>query len=180
MYNSRRLCIPSNEPSSKTPRPDSPRSKVCTHRSSHIVSLTIKYRTHRERKEAYTKSLELEVIQLRANEAKIMQETKMLYAEITNLKSMLMRHGIEVPVSNISSAEEQTIVTDAPEFELYIPKTTTKGQHQRIHVQPKTARDRRRQQQPTGPREDSGELIDVSLSNFSLRKSPTSLNGFNN
>ncbi|KAH7355557.1 hypothetical protein BKA66DRAFT_430136 [Pyrenochaeta sp. MPI-SDFR-AT-0127] len=53
-------------------------------------------KTHRERKEAYTTSLEAEVIQLRANEARILQETKTLYAHISMLKRMLAENGISV------------------------------------------------------------------------------------
>ncbi|KAF1997697.1 hypothetical protein P154DRAFT_524575 [Amniculicola lignicola CBS 123094] len=51
-------------------------------------------RTHRERKEGYIKSLETEVLQLRTNESKILQETRNLYAEITRLKRILDHHGI--------------------------------------------------------------------------------------
>ncbi|KAF2846864.1 hypothetical protein T440DRAFT_471564 [Plenodomus tracheiphilus IPT5] len=51
-------------------------------------------RTHRERKEAYTASLEAEVIQLRANEARILQETKALYAEVGFLKGLLTTAGV--------------------------------------------------------------------------------------
>ncbi|KAF2177238.1 hypothetical protein K469DRAFT_697436 [Zopfia rhizophila CBS 207.26] len=51
-------------------------------------------RTHRDRKEAYIKSLENEVLQLRTNESKILQETRSLYAEIGRLKALLDQHGI--------------------------------------------------------------------------------------
>ena len=51
-------------------------------------------RTHRERKEAYIKSLETEVLQLRTNEAKILQESRSLYNEIGRLKGLLEQHGI--------------------------------------------------------------------------------------
>ncbi|KAF2116509.1 hypothetical protein BDV96DRAFT_572268 [Lophiotrema nucula] len=72
-------------------------------------------RTHRERKEHYIKSLENEVLQLRTNEAKIVQETRNLYTEINRLKRLLDQHGIlygqaqgyslpEQPLSDSSSA----------------------------------------------------------------------------
>ncbi|KAF2740909.1 hypothetical protein EJ04DRAFT_518125 [Polyplosphaeria fusca] len=51
-------------------------------------------RTHRERKEAYIKSLEGEVLQLRTNEAKILQETRNLHSEIGRLRSILDQNGI--------------------------------------------------------------------------------------
>ncbi|KAF2263390.1 hypothetical protein CC78DRAFT_274092 [Lojkania enalia] len=56
-------------------------------------------RTHRERKEQYIKSLENEVLQLRTNEAKIVQETKNLYTEISRLKKILDHHGISYEAS---------------------------------------------------------------------------------
>ena len=54
-------------------------------------------RTHRERKEAYTASLESEVVQLRANEARLSQEAKTLYSEVTFLKILLAENGIAIP-----------------------------------------------------------------------------------
>ncbi|OJD35301.1 uncharacterized protein BKCO1_1800069 [Diplodia corticola] len=71
-------------------------------------------RTHRERKEAYTKALEMEVLQLRTNEANLMQETKRLYAGIERLKETLALHGIPEPwpdshdVAFCSSAAEDS------------------------------------------------------------------------
>jgi hypothetical protein len=54
-------------------------------------------RTHRERKESYTASLESEVVQLRANEARLSQEAKTLYSEVTFLKILLAENGIAIP-----------------------------------------------------------------------------------
>ncbi|ORX97848.1 hypothetical protein BCR34DRAFT_607111 [Clohesyomyces aquaticus] len=51
-------------------------------------------RTHRERKESYIKQLENEVLQLRTNEAKILQENRTLYSEVGRLKKLLEHHGI--------------------------------------------------------------------------------------
>ncbi|KAK9233829.1 hypothetical protein V1525DRAFT_428848 [Lipomyces kononenkoae] len=53
-------------------------------------------RTHRERKEAYVKALEHEVLQLRTNEANILQKNKNLLAEVANLNSILAEHGIQL------------------------------------------------------------------------------------
>ncbi|PSN63756.1 hypothetical protein BS50DRAFT_590771 [Corynespora cassiicola Philippines] len=52
-------------------------------------------RTHRERKENYIKSLENELLQLRTNEARILQETRGLYSELARLKRLLDMHGIK-------------------------------------------------------------------------------------
>ncbi|KAF4546158.1 uncharacterized protein LTHEOB_4155 [Lasiodiplodia theobromae] len=60
-------------------------------------------RTHRERKEAYTKALEAEVLQLRSNEANLLRETKTLYEEIRRLNDVLRVNGIE-PTSTQSHA----------------------------------------------------------------------------
>ncbi|KAL6710178.1 hypothetical protein ACN47E_009969 [Coniothyrium glycines] len=54
-------------------------------------------KTHRQRKEAYISSLEAEVVQLRANEAKTLQETKKLHSEVIALKVLLQNNGIKVP-----------------------------------------------------------------------------------
>jgi hypothetical protein len=62
-----------------------------------VVSLLFLARTHRERQVAYTSSLEAEVVQLRAKEARIIQETKSLYAELNLLKRVLAQNGIPVP-----------------------------------------------------------------------------------
>ncbi|KAL6161547.1 hypothetical protein ACJBU6_00657 [Exserohilum turcicum] len=55
-------------------------------------------RTHRERKEAYTASLESEVVRLRATKARLETEAKALFAENTALKQYLNQHGIAVPI----------------------------------------------------------------------------------
>ncbi|KAF2454971.1 hypothetical protein BDY21DRAFT_308350, partial [Lineolata rhizophorae] len=57
-------------------------------------------RHHRERKEAYIKSLEAEVVQLRASEANIRKQARHLYSELGFLKSILVQNGIPVPSSS--------------------------------------------------------------------------------
>ncbi|KAK9367937.1 hypothetical protein V1509DRAFT_670522 [Lipomyces kononenkoae] len=51
-------------------------------------------RTHRDRKEAYIKELEREVLRLRANEANILQKNENLVAEVGKLHTTLAEHGI--------------------------------------------------------------------------------------
>ncbi|KAL5375007.1 hypothetical protein DPSP01_011497 [Paraphaeosphaeria sporulosa] len=107
-------------------------------------------KTHRERKEAYVKSLESEVIQLRANEARLFQETKTLYAEINAMKTLLARNGIAIPSSVSSPPRDQDSVveerwggdantaerevTGGGMFEFSVTEKTTKQSHERIVV----------------------------------------------
>ncbi|OBT75018.1 hypothetical protein VF21_06324 [Pseudogymnoascus sp. 05NY08] len=63
-------------------------------------------RTHRERKEIYIKSLETEVLQLRTNEANLLQETRSLYAEIDQLKGVLTELGVQLPIVGASGLAE--------------------------------------------------------------------------
>lgn len=69
-------------------------------------------RTHRERKEAYIASLEAEVVQLRANEARISEETKKLYAEINILKGLLQKNGIPAATFTIPESARQLALPD--------------------------------------------------------------------
>ncbi|KAK9428306.1 hypothetical protein V1505DRAFT_219832 [Lipomyces doorenjongii] len=71
-------------------------------------------RTHRERKEAYVKALEDEVLQLRTNEAKILQEGKYLHAEIGRLKRILSEHGIQLQ----SEANGSPIYQDRDDYDI--------------------------------------------------------------
>ena len=91
-------------------------------------------RTHRERKEAYIKSLESEVLQLRANEAKILQETKTLYTEIRKLKNIILQHGIELPPLNDNFAP-QPLVESTSSANSVISIRTNSYQMQQLHVQ---------------------------------------------
>ena len=91
-------------------------------------------RTHRERKEAYIKSLESEVLQLRTNEEKILQETKILYTEIEKLKNIILQHGIELPPLNDNSAP-QPLVESTSSANSVISIRTNSYQMQQLHVQ---------------------------------------------
>ncbi|KAL1878474.1 hypothetical protein Plec18167_004548 [Paecilomyces lecythidis] len=66
-------------------------------------------RTHRERKDAYVKSLENEVLQLRTNEAKLLQKTNYLHTEVIRLQNILSENRIPYE-SNIN--EELTPPVD--------------------------------------------------------------------
>jgi hypothetical protein len=96
-------------------------------------------RNHRERKEAYVKSLETEVVQLRANEARILNETKGLYAEITVLKRLLVENGIQVPTSipgQLSSGATSSAGEGSEQtFDLYIPSAKQTNRKERIYSQ---------------------------------------------
>ncbi|OAK96584.1 hypothetical protein IQ06DRAFT_44788 [Phaeosphaeriaceae sp. SRC1lsM3a] len=94
-------------------------------------------KTHRERKEAYTKALETEVVQLRANEAKIIQETKRLYAELTTLKKIMVDHGLQVPdLSQILVSPPATGVEEAFDFNMHISKGKNKQRQIRVWKSP--------------------------------------------
>jgi hypothetical protein len=131
------------EPPSKTKRPNPTRSEVrfppCASLANVTVSCT---RTHRERKEAYTKSLEREVVQLRANEAQILQETRRLYAEITTMKRVMAAHGIEVPTIEPNATDQNQpgvavsldVTSPNEAFDLSIRVSNNKQKHRHIHV----------------------------------------------
>ncbi|EAT79551.1 hypothetical protein HBI56_053580 [Parastagonospora nodorum] len=91
-------------------------------------------KTHRERKEAYTKSLEQEVIQLRANEAKIIQETRRLYAELTALKNYMASNGIQVPPSLTQDVVSTSASPSDDVFDLSIRTTNTKQKRRQIQI----------------------------------------------
>jgi hypothetical protein len=96
-------------------------------------------RTHRERKEAYTKSLEAEVVQLHANEARMLHETKTLQKEIDILKNLLTINGIPVPVTRVPHVPLLTAETSfssetsEPMFDLSIQQSKAKNRHERIY-----------------------------------------------
>lgn len=131
-------------------------------------------RTHRERKEAYTKGLENEVVQLRANEARIMQETKELYAEIRLLKNTLRQNGISVPNTGQQGFSGAVIdgALGEQSFSLSIQDARSKSEHQRIHIQKNVANVQQRHQESTPSTADvHGTLVQSNpISNFSQRK----------
>ncbi len=101
-------------------------------------------RTHRERKEAYVASLEAEVVQLRANETRILHETKTLYAEVRALKKLLESNGIPIPTSlqdttvqlgqlDIQSPQSARSTPPEPSFTLNIVQEK-KGWHRRKQI----------------------------------------------
>ncbi|KAF3006080.1 hypothetical protein E8E13_011057 [Curvularia kusanoi] len=67
-----------------------------------------------ERKEAYTRSLEQEVLQLRANEAISLKETHKVYAELTKLRKLMAQHGIEITTSPGQSKPSEGVGASSP------------------------------------------------------------------
>ncbi|KAF1974469.1 hypothetical protein BU23DRAFT_461515 [Bimuria novae-zelandiae CBS 107.79] len=100
-------------------------------------------KTHRERKEAYIKSLETEVVQLRANEARLFQETKALYAKLSAMKKLLATNGISVPLEQPQGVGDAGVdfsdQSSEELFEFNISKTT-KHQQERIQVRRQSKR----------------------------------------
>lgn len=95
-------------------------------------------RTHRERKEAYTKYLEQEVVQLRANEARILGEMRRIYEELAEVKNLINLHGIKVPAthgqSQLNAGFASLPASDREIFDLNIRITNTKQKRRQIQV----------------------------------------------
>ncbi|KFZ05951.1 hypothetical protein V501_07871 [Pseudogymnoascus sp. VKM F-4519 (FW-2642)] len=87
-------------------------------------------RTHRERKEIYIKSLETEVLQLRTNEANLLQETSKLYAEIGQLRRLLTDLGVPLPLAVLRPEVYET--TESPSNSVVSIRENGKGPQ--IHV----------------------------------------------
>jgi hypothetical protein len=97
-----------------------------------MLALTAAYiRTHRERKEAYTRSLEQEVVRLRANEANFLRE-------LTELRALMVYHGIEVPKTQghlqPSNGSASLFTSGEDVFELNIRLTNTREKRRQIQV----------------------------------------------
>ncbi|KAF2825152.1 hypothetical protein CC86DRAFT_325049 [Ophiobolus disseminans] len=126
-------------------------------------------RTHRERKLAYTKSLENEVIQLRANEARILQETKALYSEISMLRNVLNQNSIPIPNVRLQSPEEAQNDNrlDTQLFNLSIQKPQSKQDHQRITVHRNVSNNNERWRESTTAGDSTNNIANASnSSNF--------------
>ncbi|KAH7069564.1 hypothetical protein BKA63DRAFT_545233 [Paraphoma chrysanthemicola] len=130
-------------------------------------------KTHRERKEAYVKALEVEVVQLRANEARILQETRTLYATITDLRKRLVENGIQFPsatvevTSDVACGEERverSITLQIQEMERKKGKQIGVQRHAADH-------NRRRPSRPPIVDTTADTFHRSSPSNFSHRKS---------
>jgi len=149
--------------SSKTERPDSTSTKGHLLQAQKRGELTLAYRTHRERKEAYTKSLESEVVQLRANEARILQETRALYSEINALKNTLRQNGIPVPNAGLQGLDNASheIASGDLLFNLSIQDARSKHDHQRIRIQRNTANDHKRRRAILTSSEGEGVVVEA-------------------
>jgi hypothetical protein len=100
----------------------------------HEVWVANKYHsTHRERKEAYIKSLENEVLQLRTNEAKILQETRTLYSEIGRLKRILDQHGIPYGGTSYAPSSQPSDSSGAPSLSS-VSILSNPHRQQQIHI----------------------------------------------
>jgi hypothetical protein len=102
-----------------------------------IYLIEHRHRTHRERKEAYTKSLENQVVQLRANEARILEESKWLYSEVTALRQIVAEHGMQVPSTIVPSQPGVAVDfrSQGDAFDLSIRFTDSKHKQRQICVE---------------------------------------------
>jgi hypothetical protein len=135
-------------------------------------------RTHRERKEAYTKSLENQVIQLRANEAKILQESKWLHFEVIALRQIIADNGMHVPFHTVQSQPGLAVDfrSQGDAFDLSIRFTDSKRKSRQICVEriPTLVRQEHYGQQQTLVRRDTASPSDGSLTvgSFNRRMLP--------
>ena len=85
----------------------------------------------------YTRSLEQEVLRLRANETKILEETRKVYAELNDLKKLVAQHGIEVTATRENQQVENGIsVSTSHEnvLDVNIRISNTKQRRRQIQV----------------------------------------------
>ena len=66
-------------------------------------------RTHRERKEAYIKSVEAEVLHVKDLYAKTIQERNQALAEVSRLKDILSAHGIPYELQTPSTSYDSSM-----------------------------------------------------------------------
>lgn len=102
--------------------------------SVYLLLVLTRGRTYRERKEDYIKSLEEEVVQLRANEANIANETRKLYSENAALRNLLLQHGIEPPPHVEISDTSQSLAD--PDDAVTVSIAKDRGKHPQIQVRP--------------------------------------------
>lgn len=106
---------------------------------------TVNYSTHRERKEIYIKSLETEVLQLRTNEANLLQETRSLYGEIGQLKRLLTELGVQLPLEGANLAAPVPVDHESAAFPSNSVVSIRQGSKgPQIHVGHSAAGSRRR------------------------------------
>jgi hypothetical protein len=85
----------------------------------------------------YTRSLEQEVLRLRANETKILGETRRLYAELNDLKKLVVQHGIELTATRENPQVKNGIPMSASHedvLDVNIRITNTKHRRRQIQV----------------------------------------------
>lgn len=85
----------------------------------------------------YTRSLEQEVLRLRANETKILEETRRIYAELNDLKKLIAQQGIEVTATRENPQTVNGIPVSASHedvLDVNIRITNTKQRRRQIQV----------------------------------------------
>jgi hypothetical protein len=114
---------------------------------------------------------------MRAKEAKILQETKALYAEISVLKGLLIKNGIQLPEPGLQAYPEIESAGTSPEnaFDLSIQFSSKSKKQQRIHIQRDIGHHNlTRRERPAITEDDHGVIGANHPSNFSHRKPLTS------
>ncbi|KFZ22827.1 hypothetical protein V502_02692 [Pseudogymnoascus sp. VKM F-4520 (FW-2644)] len=103
--------FPLESEAGETPESSANDKQATSHKRRELVRKA--QRTHRERKEIYIKSLETEVLQLRTNEANLLQETSKLYAEIGQLRRLLTDLGVPLPLGTAGSSATTAVPRSA-------------------------------------------------------------------
>lgn len=100
-----------------------------------LIHLPIAIRVHRERTQNYIKTLESEVIRLRASEAHLMRENDRLQGEVDTLKSTLISYDIHLSPGSEPSAitEDQTLPPNTTEMAT-VSYHRDEMSHPRLHV----------------------------------------------
>lgn len=100
-----------------------------------LIRLPIAIRIHRERTQNYIKTLESEVIRLRASEAHLMRENDRLQGEVDTLKSTLTSYDIHLSPGSDQSAttEDQTLSPNTTEMAT-VSYHRDEMSHPRLHV----------------------------------------------
>ena len=94
--------------------------------NAHLLVLTATIRTHRERKEAYSASLESEVTELRALKARLFQD-------VAILTGLLEKNGITVP-KGVLSGESERGVEKAKTVTLVVAQEENKRKSRRKQI----------------------------------------------
>lgn len=101
----------------------------------HVLPNAFRCRTHRQRTQNYIKTLESEVVRLRASESSLMRQRDECQAQVEMLKNTLLLSNIPLPLGIDRSLPEQSPTLDLTDSEMAsISYRMDDSSHQRLHV----------------------------------------------